>query len=316
MLEVEKLLQTYGDTLLLEIASNISLKGKIIKTTGLERPGLCLTGYLKGYAPEHILIFGKREISYLLDMHLLLARERLVKTLGPNVPCVLIANNAEVPPILKEVAARFNAPILVSKLSSFDLMQKLSTILLDELAPCVSLHGTLVEAFGIGLLIQGDSSVGKSEAALGLIEKGHRLVSDDIVLVQKKHGRLTGSSAELTKHLLEVRGIGLLNIAQMFGAICVRNKKRIDLIVKLELWDDTQFYDRIGIQEEYQTVLETDVPYYILPVKPGRDIVMLLETIVLNHRLRKMGYNSAKDFTQKLRDTIHAKHVRKEGLEI
>jgi HPr kinase/phosphorylase len=178
-------------------------------------------------------------------------------------------------------------------------------ILAEEFAPSVSCHGTLVEAFGVGLLIQGNSSVGKSEAALGLIERGHRLISDDVVRIKRrKEGRLEGTGPELTKHLLEIRGIGIINVANIYGAVCVSDRHVIDLIVKLEEWDDNHFYDRVGLEEKYCDILGAKVLYHVLPVKPGRDVVLLLETIVLNHRLKEMGYNSAKEFNIKLLETI------------
>ncbi len=175
---------------------------------------------------------------------------------------------------------------------------------MEEFAPSISLHGTLVEVFGVGVLIQGNSSVGKSEAALGLIERGHRLISDDVVRVKRKENYLTGCGPELTRHLMEIRGIGIINVAHLYGAVCVRPDKGIDIVVKLEEWDDQHFYDRVGLDEKYVDILGISIPYHVLPVKPGRDVVLLLETIALNHRLKDMGYNSAKEFNSKLLETI------------
>jgi HPr kinase/phosphorylase len=155
--------------------------------------------------------------------------------------------------------------------------------------------------FGVGVLIQGDSAVGKSEAALGLIERGHRLISDDVVKVKKKEGAyLEGSGAVLTRHHMEIRGIGIINVANLYGAVCVRNQKSIDIVVRLEVWHDDHFYDRVGLDEKFTTLLDVQLPYLILPVKPGRDVVLLLETIALNHRLKEMGYNSAQEFSAKV----------------
>jgi HPr kinase/phosphorylase len=185
------------------------------------------------------------------------------------------------------------------------LLSRITFLLLEEFCPSVTLHGTLVETFGVGVLIQGESSVGKSEAALGLIERGHRLISDDVVRVKKKEGSyLMGSGPELTRHLMEIRGIGIINVAHLYGAVCVRPDKAIDIVVKLEEWDDQHFYDRVGLDEKFIDILGISVPYHLLPVKPGRDVVLLLETIALNHRLKDMGYNSAKEFNSKLLETI------------
>jgi len=161
-------------------------------------------------------------------------------------------------------------------------------------------------------LIEGESSVGKSETALGLIERGHRLISDDIVQVKKHEGMyLEGVAPELTKHLLEIRGIGIINVAHLFGAVCVSESARIDLVVRLEVWDATKFYDRVGLEELYEDLLGVKVPLHIVPVKPGRDMVLLLETIALNSRLKKMGYHSAKEFNTKLLDAIAARRKTK-----
>ena len=168
----------------------------------------------------------------------------------------------------------------------------------------MTLHGTLVELFGVGVLIQGESSVGKSEAALGLIERGHRLISDDVVRVKKKENYLIGAGPELTRHLMEIRGIGIINVAHLYGAVCVRTDKEIDMVIKLEEWDDQHFYDRVGLDDKFIDILGVSTPYHILPVKPGRDVVLLIETIALNHRLKGMGYNSAKEFNMKLLETI------------
>jgi HPr kinase/phosphorylase len=185
-------------------------------------------------------------------------------------------------------------------------------LLNEEFSPTVTCHGTLVEAFGVGVLIQGDSSVGKSEAALGLIERGHRLISDDVVRIRLREGPyLEGSGPQLTRHLMEIRGIGIINVAHLYGAVCVRDSKAIDLIVKLENWDDKRFYDRVGLEEKYRDILEVKIPYHVLPVKPGRDVVLLVETIALNHRLKGMGYNSAKEFNVKLLETIKKKQTAK-----
>src|SRR5262249_22782835 len=160
--------------------------------------------------------------------------------------------------------------------------------------------------FDLGLLIQGESAVGKSEAALGLIERGHRLIGDDIVKVKRKEDFLEGFGVELSRHHIEVRGIGIINVASLYGAICVREKKSLDIVVKLEVWDDTHFYG-VGLEEKTVPILGIEVPYHILPVKPGRDVVLLLETIALNHRLKKMGRNSAKEFNEELLMAIESK---------
>ena len=223
----------------------------------------------------------------------------------PTTPAVLLARGIAAP---KEVVAFCESrkiPLFKANLTATNLLSRITFLLLEEFCPSVTLHGTLVEVFGVGVLIQGESSVGKSEAALGLIERGHRLISDDVVRVKKKEGSyLVGSGPDLTRHLMEIRGIGIINVAHLYGAVCVRPDKGLDIVVKLEEWDDQHFYDRVGLDEKFIDVLGIGVPYHVLPVKPGRDVVLLLETIALNHRLKDMGYNSAKEFNAKLLETI------------
>lgn len=288
---------------------------KVIKVPEVERPGLALAGYLKGHSQNRVLLFGKMEIEYLNDLHKNLRLDRLKGVLSKKVPLVLITDGLEPPEELKQICEDLSIPLLGSIQDTMHLFSQLTVILGEEFSPNVSCHGTLVEAFGVGLLIQGDSSVGKSEAALGLIERGHRLISDDIVRIKKrKGGYLEGTGPELTRHLLEIRGIGIINVANIYGAVCVSESQRINLIVKLEEWDDNHFYDRVGLEEKYCDILGVKVLYHVLPVKPGRDVVLLLETIILNHRLKEMGYNSAKEFNIKLLETIAKREKERKSL--
>ena len=230
---------------------------------------------------------------------------RLKLILTRNIPAVIIARRYLPPKEVIYLCKRENIPLFRTSMSTMNFLNKLTVVLSEEFSPTITCHGTLVEVYGIGILIQGDSSIGKSEAALGLIERGHRLVSDDIVRVKKREGGyLEGSGPDLTRHLLEIRGIGIINVAHIYGAVCVSWSKRIDTIIKLEEWDNNHFYDRIGLEEKYLNLSGVKVPFLILPVKPGRDVVLLIETIVLNYRLKKMGYNSAKEFNIKLLEAI------------
>ena len=304
--------QTLLDLRLIKVKDFIK---KVVKVPEVERPGLALAGYLKGHSQSRVLLFGKMEIEYLNDLHKNVRLERLKGVLSKKVPMVIITDGLEPAEELKKICEELSIPLLGSTQDTMNLFNQLTVILSEEFSPNVSCHGTLVEAFGVGLLIQGDSSVGKSEAALGLIERGHRLISDDIVRIKKrKGGYLEGTGPELTRHLLEIRGIGIINVANIYGAVCVSENQRIDLIVKLEEWDDNHFYDRVGLEEKYCDILGVKVLYHILPVKPGRDVVLLLETIILNHRLKEMGYNSAKEFNIKLLETIAKREKERKTL--
>ncbi len=309
---VQDLFDNYKDKLGLElIAGKAGLKRKI-KLPEAHRPGLSLSGYLKNYVGQRILIFGNVEISYLRDLDKETRLERLKGVMAPQPPAVIVAGRYQMPKDLIVYCEEQGISLFRTTMTTMNLLSKITFLLNEEFSPSMTCHGTLVEAFGVGVLIQGDSSVGKSEAALGLIERGHRLISDDVVRIRLREGsHLEGSGPELTRHLMEIRGIGIINVAHLYGAVCVRDDKKVDIVVKLEEWDDRRFYDRIGLDEKYCDILDVKVPYHVLPVKPGRDVVLLLETIVLNHRLKEMGYNSAKEFNAKLLETISKKQSRR-----
>lgn len=292
------------------IAGEQGLNRKI-KVPEAQRPGLTLSGYLKHQAVKRLLIFGKVEIKYLFDLEEKIRIERLKSVITNQTPAIVIARRYRPPKELISLAESHQIPVFRTHLSTMNLLSKLIVLLTEDFAPSISCHGTLVEVFGVGVMIQGDSAVGKSEAALGLIERGHRLVSDDIVKVKKRERcYLEGSGAALTKHHMEIRGIGIINVAHIYGAVCVRDQKSIDLVVRLEVWQDDYFYDRVGLDEKFENILGIDLPLHLLPVKPGRDVVLLLETIALNHRLKKMGYNSAQEFSAKVLELTTKKHHR------
>ena len=286
------------------IAGKAGLNRRILKAE-VHRPGLSLTGYLIGFVKARMLVMGKQEVDYLRELDLSIRQQHLQAILTASTPALILARGFRPSKELIAICDKSEVPLFYVNITATQLVSRITFLLLEEFCPSVTLHGTLVEVFGVGVLIQGESSVGKSEAALGLIERGHRLISDDIVRVKKKEGAyLAGSGPELTRHLMEIRGIGIINVAHLYGAVCVRPDKEIDIVVKLEEWDDQHFYDRVGLDEKFIDILGTSVPYHILPVKPGRDVILLLETIALNHRLKGMGYNSAKEFNVKLLDAL------------
>lgn len=312
MYRVENLYKEHGDALGLELIAGESGMKRRIKVPEAHRPGLSLSGYLKNHAGKRILIFGRVEIEYLRDLEQSVRIGRLQAILSMPIPAVIVARRYRPPKELLMCCEKYSIPLFRASMTTMNLLSKLTLLLTEEFSPSLNCHGSLVEVFGVGVLIQGESSVGKSEAALGLIERGHRLISDDIVKVKKREDSyLEGFGAELTRHHMEIRGIGIINVANLYGAVCVREKKSLDIVVKIEAWDGHKFYDRVGLDEKHCDILGVKVPYHILPVKPGRDVVLLLETIALNHRLKKMGYNSAKEFNTKLLETITKKQRRR-----
>lgn len=309
---VKDLYERQAQRLGLELMAGKSGMNRRIKVPEAHRPGLSLAGYLKNHSDKRILIFGKVEIEYLRDLDPQTRIDRLEAILTTPTPAVIIARRYRPPKELRVLCEKHSIPLFRTNLSTMNLLSKLTLLLTEEFAPSISCHGTLVEVFGVGVLIQGDSAVGKSEAALGLIERGHRLISDDVVKVKKKEGSyLEGSGAALTRHHMEIRGIGIINVANLYGAVCVRNQKSIDIVVRLEVWHDDHFYDRVGLDEKFTTILDVQLPYLVLPVKPGRDVVLLLETIALNHRLKDMGYNSAQEFSAKVLELTTSKKKSK-----
>lgn len=308
MYRVEDLYNEHGDALDLNlIAGRKGLKRRI-RVPEAHRPGLSLAGYLKAHASKRILVFGKVEMEYLRHLDAETRIKRLEAVLTKQTPAIIIGRYYRPPKELRSLCEKLEIPLFRAPMITMKLLSKLTVLLTEAFAPSISVHGTLVEVFGVGVLIKGDSSVGKSEAALGLIERGHRLITDDVVKVKKREASyLEGFGAELTRHHMEIRGIGIINVANLYGAVCVRDNKSIDIVVKLEEWDEHSFYDRVGIDEKYCDILGVQLPYHVLPVKPGRDVVLLLETIALNHRLKNMGYNSAKEFNTKLLEMIASK---------
>lgn len=317
MYRVEDLYRRHGERLGLELLAGKAGMRRRILVPEAHRPGISLSGYLKGHSAKRILIFGKVEIGYLRDLDDKVRVARLEAILSSCTPAVIIARHYRPMREMVRLCEKHKIPLLRASMTTMNLLSKLTLLLTEEFSPMESCHGTMVEIFGVGVLIQGDSSVGKSEAALGLIERGHRLISDDVVKVRRREGAyLEGTGAELTRHHMEIRGIGIINVANLYGAVCVRDSKSIDLLVKLEEWNDKMFYDRVGLEERFSYILGVKIPFHVLPVKPGRDVVLLLETIALNHRLKDMGYNSAQEFNAKLLQILSFKQKSRQHCEI
>lgn len=279
-----------------------------------ERPGLALAGYLKGISSKRILLFGKPEVACLKELPPDLCTLRLEQILRAQVPAVILTHNLHPTKELRQLCEELSIPLFRSRLPTMKLQNNLMAVLAEKFAPTICCHGSLVEVFGMGVLIQGESAVGKSEAALGLIDRGHRLVSDDLVKVRKLDTGLEGFGVEVTRYHMEVRGIGIINVATLFGTACVAEKKSLDIVVKLEVWDDTHFYDRAGFEEKTVNILGTEVSHHLLPVKPGRDVVLLLETIALNHRLKRAGFHAARELDEQLLAVIETRAHRKARL--
>lgn len=278
---------------------------KEITGSEMNRPGLTLAGFFDFFAYDRIQIFGLGETAFLNQLAPDKKGEIYNQFFSYNVLCCVFTHNETPDDNLLELAGSRGVPVLVTKHSTTKFISLATHIIEEVFAPAVSLHGTLVEVYGIGVLLIGKSGVGKSECALELVERNHRLVADDIVEVRKiDESLLMGSGSEIIRHHLEIRGLGIINVKDLYGIGAVRNRKRIELVVLLEEWDSSKYYDRLGIDEKRYSILDLEVPFITVPVRPGRNIPIIIETAALNQRLKKMGVYSAQDLDTRIQEWI------------
>ena len=273
-----------------------------ISIPDINRPGLALSGFFDSFAHERIQIFGRGEAAYLRKLGNDDASENIRKMFSYAIPCCIFTHSLLPDRNLAEIADKTECPLLQTDLPTSEFNTRITRILSEIFAPRQSIHGVLVEVYGLGILILGDSGVGKSETALELIMHGHRLVADDVVTIHCVNGNiLMGTGANrIIAHHMEIRGMGIINITHLFGVGAIRDRKEIQLVVKLVEWDSKKNYDRIGIEEQYMELLGVNIPRLEIPVKPGRNIPIIIETAAMNERLKTMGYNSAKEFNQNI----------------
>lgn len=278
----------------------------------LNRPGLALSGFFDSFAYQRVQLFGRGEVAY-LNTILKEGRIETVRQLFSfPLPCCIFTHNLETPKAFLDLAEESGCPVLVTGLESSEFSSRLLRILSNIFAPKISIHGVLVEVYGLGILILGDSGVGKSETALELIERGHRLVADDVVEISCLNGNsLVGQGAnKIIGHHMEIRGLGIINITQLYGVGAVRERKEVQLVAKLEEWDANKVYDRLGTEELTMDILGVKIPKLEIPVKPGRNVPIILETAAMNERLKSMGYFSAKEFNQNVLKWIETDATR------
>jgi HPr kinase/phosphorylase len=274
----------------------------------LNRPALALTKYFKNFASGRLQLFGAGEMSFLLDIGMSDEVDVLTEMAIRGIPCMIIANALEPTPGMKKVSEKFKIPLIRTELNSKDFTTD-AVVALDEIfAPQVMLHGTLMDIRGIGVLIRGSSGVGKSESALALIERGHSLVADDTTYIRLfRDQELIGTSSELNRGYMECRGIGIINITNLFGVRAVRINKRIDLVVTFVLWEQGMDEERTGLEENYLNILDQKVPHMEIPVRPGRDMSRLIEVAAMVHALKLIGHDSAKEFNDHLIEHMQKK---------
>ncbi|MEG0842795.1 MAG: HPr(Ser) kinase/phosphatase [Romboutsia sp.] len=292
----------------LEIVYMPQDKDYYVYSQDLNRTGLQFAGYFEYFAYERIQIVGKTEYNYFSQMDNDTRDEVLDKFFSYEIPALIVSRDLEVKPDVIEKAKKYNRVVLSTRRNTTRLVNRLSNYLDNRLAPHTTIHGVLVDVYGIGVLIKGESSIGKSETALELIQRGHRLVADDAVEIRKlDDSMLVGQSPELLRHFLEIRGIGIIDVRSLYGVGAVKNSKMIDIVVHLEGWDENKYYDRLGLDKEYEEILGVNLEKLVVPVKPGRNTAMILEVAAMNFRQKGMGYDAAQEFTKKLSNLIDAK---------
>ena len=281
----------------------------------INRAALELTGYFDHFDSERVQIIGYVEYTYLEH----LPREKKLPVyeqfLASKIPCVIYTTKTEPDEDMLELVHKYQVPVLTTTKTTSSFMAEIIRWLNVELAPCISIHGVLVDVYGEGVLIMGESGIGKSEAALELIKRGHRLVSDDVVELRRVSDEtLIGSAPDITRHFIELRGIGIIDVKTLFGVESVKNTQSIDLVIKLEEWDKEKEYDRLGLEEEYTEFLGNKVVCHSLPIRPGRNLAVIVESAAVNHRQKKMGYNAAQELYNRVQNSL-AKRRTPEGEE-
>lgn len=297
------------------LTSENGLKRRILNNE-INRPGLALAGFTERFANKRTQVLGETEMAFISDKDHDGRRKVIENIFNFELPCIFISKGINPPPELLEKANQKNVPVLSTRLSTTEFINRLSVYLDNLFAPHTTIHGTLVDVYGVGLLYTGKSGVGKSECALDLVERGHRLVADDMVkIIRKATEVLVGTGSELLGHHMEVRGIGIIDIEKLFGIRAIRMQKRIEVQVNLVYWDEQSDFERLGIEDKYTTILGVEIPVVALPLSPGKNITVISEVIAMNHMLKVYGQDSAKEFSKRLSEEIYRKKVTDEYLE-
>ncbi len=287
------------------LTPDVDLSDKYAELSEINKPAVQWTGFFEQFASRRLQILGNVEIALLAEMDDQRKDEILDKFFSYHVPAVIICRDAPADPVLLEKANAFDTPVFSTEMQTSNFMAEIIRWLNVELAPCISIHGVLVDVYGVGVLIMGESGIGKSEAALELVKRGHRLVSDDVVDIRKvSNETLVGSAPDITKHFIELRGIGIVDVKTLFGVMSVRDTHSIDLVITLEEWDKNKDYDRLGLEEQYTEFLGNRVICHHIPIRPGRNLAIIVETAAVNHRQKEMGYNAAQELYRRVQSNM------------
>ena len=291
------------------LTPDIDLTGKYITVPDINRPALQLTGYFDHFDSVRVQIIGYVEYTYLQTLTAKAKKQVYTQLLSYGVPCLIYTTEILPDEEMLKQANETNTPIFATDKKTSPFQAEVIRWLNVQLAPCISIHGVLVDVYGVGVLIRGESGIGKSEAALELIKRGHRLVADDAVEIRKvSDDTLVGSAPTITKHLIELRGIGIVDVKSLFGVQSVRETQNIDLVITLEEWDKKKEYDRLGLEEESTEFLGNKVQCHTIPIRPGRSLAVIVESTAINHRQKQMGYNAAQELYRRLQESLVQKN--------
>ena len=298
---VGRFFAAHADELGLELVAGKKGLDRLIREPTVNRPGLALSGFYKYFAPKRVQVFGSAELSYLQNLPATERKERMRRFFACTIPCLVVARRAKLPAGLAEMANEAGVPLFRTPMITMKFINAATIALEFEFAPRRSEHGSMVDILGVGTLIRGASGIGKSECVLSLLERGYSLVSDDVTRFRAFEGReVIGTSADLTRFHMEVRGIGIINVASIFGVRSIRTEKTLDLVVTLKDWQEMEDVDRHGLQRQYYKILGISVPHVIIPVRMGRDLGRLVEVAALDQKLKSHGIDSAHEFNERL----------------
>lgn len=292
------------------LTPDISLDSTKVTQPDINRPALQLAGFFDHFDEERVQVIGYVEFTYLESLERDRKVEMYNKLLSSKIPCIVYSRNLEPDNDILEIANKNGVPIFQTEKTTSSFMAEIIRWLNVQLAPTISIHGVLVDVYGEGVLIMGESGIGKSEAALELIKRGHRLVTDDVVEIRKvSDDTLIGTAPDITRHFIELRGIGIVDVKTLFGVESVKETQSIDLVIKLEDWDREKEYDRLGLEEEYTEFLGNKVVCHSIPIRPGRNLAIIVESAAVNFRQKKMGYNAAKELYNRVQNNLAKKRV-------
>ena len=303
--EMKKIVQKMN---LKNLTPDVPLEDRVVEVPDVNRPALQLTGFFDHFDCERVQIIGYVEYAFLLQKNEEEKEAVYEELLSYKIPCIVFCRDLKPDDTLLEKANKAEIPVFSTSAQTSDFMAELIRWMNVELAPCISIHGVLVDVYGVGVLIMGESGIGKRESALELFKRGHRLVSDDVVEIHKvSDDTLVGTAPDITKHLIELRGIGIVDVKTLFGVLSVRETQNIDLVITLEDWNKDKEYDRLGLEQESTEFLGNKVVCHQLPIRPGRNLAIIVETAAINHRQKEMGYNAAQELYKRVQQNLMRK---------